>query len=42
MRNEPLPELPKNSKMQMLKIGLGAGAAAGALLASFITALICS
>ena len=41
MRNEPLPSLPKNSRMQIFKIGIGIGAAAGALLASFITALIC-
>ncbi len=41
MRNEPLPQIPRNSRMTMLKIGLGAGAVAGAILASFITVLIC-
>ena len=41
MRNEPLPHLPKNSKLQILKIGVAIGVASGALLASFITALIC-
>jgi len=41
MRNEPLPELPKNSRMTVFKIGIGMGAFAGALLATFITALVC-
>ncbi len=41
MRNEPLPDLPKNSRMTVFKIGIGMGAFAGALLATFITALVC-
>lgn len=41
MRNEPLPELPKNSRLTIFKIGIGIGAFAGTLLATFITALIC-
>lgn len=40
MRNEPMQEIPKDSHMTLFKIGLGVGAFAGALLATFIALLV--